>query len=224
MTSVSEIYKELKAHQNPKSTEGMQRVGIRFQEAYGVKIPVLRNMAKSIGVNHKLALSLWEEPLHEAKILATMIADKKEITPGLMDKWANDFYSWDICDQCIMNYFEKSQYAYDKAIEWHNNDKEYVKRAAYAMQARLAVSDKKAEDEKFIAFFPYIKYGAKDDRNMVKKAVNWAIRQIGKRNLNLNKKAITLSEEIAPGAFWIAADALKELKSEKVQTRLIKKQ
>lgn len=202
----------------------MARYGIKPGKAYGVSIPNLRSMAKEIGTDHDLALELWDSGIHEARILAGMIADPDTTTERLADAWVKDFDSWDVCDQCCMNLFENTKFAYAKAIEWSASDKEYVKRAGFVMMARLAVSDKKAKDEKFLAFLGIIKREACDSRNYVQKAVNWALRQIGKRNANLNRLALETAEEIQKmsprSAKWIASDAIRELKSEEVQSKL----
>jgi 3-methyladenine DNA glycosylase AlkD len=202
----------------------MARYGIKPGKVYGVSIPNLRSMAKEIGTDHDLALELWDSGIHEARILASMIADPDMTTERLADAWVKDFDSWDVCDQCCMNLFENTKFAYAKAIEWSASDKEYVKRAGFVMMARLAVSDKKAKDEKFLAFLDIIKKEACDSRNYVQKAVNWALRQIGKRNANLNRLALETAEEIQKmsprSAKWIASDAIRELKSEEVQKRL----
>ncbi len=161
---------------------------------------------------------------HEVRILASMIDDPKLVTDDQMENWIKDFDSWDVCDQVIMNLFEKHPDAYSKAIQWCKREAEYEKRAGFVMMARLAVSDKKAQDEKFISFFPHIIEGAVDNRNMIKKSVNWAIRQIGKRNVRLHTEAIKLSEFIwqmeSKSAKWIATDALRELKNEKTIGRI----
>jgi len=153
-----------------------------------------------------------------------MVGEPKEISGKQMDMWVDGFDSWEVCDQAIMNLFEKTKYAYQKAFEWYKRDEEFVRRAGFVMMARLAVSDKKAGDDQFTQFFPCIKEKSPDERNYVKKAVNWALRQIGKRNLNLNAKAVKLGEEIglsdSKSAKWIATDALRELKSEAVLDRL----
>jgi len=202
----------------------MARYGIKPAKIYGVSIPNLRSIAKEIGTNHKLAQELWSSGIHEAQILASMIADPDMTTEKLIDTWVKDFDSWDICDQCCMNLFRNTKFAYRKAIEWSASDKEYVKRAGFVMMACLAAGDKKAQDEKFIDFLPIIKKEAGDSRNYVQKAVNWALRQIGKRNAALNRKAVETAEEIQKmsmrSAKWIASDALRELKSEAVQTRI----
>ena len=202
----------------------MARYGIKPRKVYGVSIQNLRSMAKEIGTDHDLALELWDSGIHEARILAGMIADPDTTTERLVDAWVKDFDSWDVCDQCCMNLFENTKFAYAKAIEWSASDKEYVKRGGFVMMARLAVSDKKAKDEKFLAFLGIIKKEACDSRNYVQKAVNWALRQIGKRNANLNRLALETAEEIQEmsprSAKWIASDAIRELKSEEVQKRL----
>jgi len=141
-----------------------------------------------------------------------------------MERWVNDFDSWDVCDQCCQNLLKKTKFAYQKAVEWSSNDKEFIKRAGFVLMACLAVGDKKADDKQFEPFFALIKREAGDNRNFVRKAVNWALRQIGKRSLNLNMRAIETAEEIqqmdSRSAKWIASDAIRELISEAVQQRL----
>ncbi|MHA1198257.1 MAG: DNA alkylation repair protein [Candidatus Heimdallarchaeaceae archaeon] len=221
-----DVLLKFKLAQDVNSIEGMAKFGITPDKTFGIKIPVLRKMAKEIGVDHHLALELWELGYRESMILASMIDDSTQVTEQQMDSWVNDFSYWEICDQAIMNLFEKKEQAYDKAVEWSLREEEFVKRAGFVMMARLAVSDKNAQDEQFQEFFPHILRGARDDRNFVKKAVNWAIRQIGKRNLSLNKYTIELSKEIqmidSKAAKWIANDALRELLSDAVQKRLSK--
>jgi len=222
----SDILIRLKSLGDPKSAEGMARYGITAEKIYGVSIPNLRKLAKEIGKNHELAINLWKENARETRILASMIDSQSDVTEQQMEQWVQDFDSWEVCDQCIMNLFEKTFLAWNKAVEWSSEDSEFVKRAGFVMMARLAVSDKNAHDEQFISFFPIIKRELNDGRNFVKKAVNWALRQIGKRNQILNKKTITVARDIlnmdSKSARWIASDALKELKSEAVQKRLSK--
>ncbi len=222
-----EVLEKLKALSNPKAVEGMARFGINPENTYGVSIPNLRKMAKEIGVHHALAQQLWASGIHEARILASMVDDPEMVTEEQIERWVNDFDSWDVCDQCCMNLLEKTKFAYQKATEWSSNDKEFIKRAGFVLMARLAVSDKKADDKQFEPFFPVIKREAGDNRNFVKKAVNWALRQIGKRNLNLNRSAIETIEAIqrmdSRSAKWIASDALRELTSEAVQRRMQRK-
>lgn len=226
-SQVSKIIEKLKFFSNPEAIEGMVKYGITPKRTYGVSIPNLRKIAKEIGVNHDLALRLWEMNLRETRILASMIDDPEIVTEEQIEKWVQDFDYWEICDQCCMNLFEKTKFAYQKAIEWSSRDEEFVKRAGFVLMARLAVSDKKADDKQFEQFLPIIKNKSTDSRNFVKKAVNWALRQIGKRNLNLNEKALETAKEIQKinfkSAKWIASDAIRELTSETVQERLKKR-
>ncbi len=218
------VIKRLKALSDPKAIAGMARFGINPQNSYGVSIPNLRQMAKEIGKNHELAQQLWASAIHEARILASMVDDPKMVTEEQMEGWVKDFDSWDVCDQCLMNLFEKTPFAYQKAVRWSESEPEFIKRAGFVMMAHLAVSDKKADDKQFERFLSIIKRGADDSRNFVKKAVNWALRQIGKRNMSLNTKAMEAAREIqqmdARSAKWVAADAIRELTSPAVQQRL----
>ncbi|NYB51526.1 MAG: DNA alkylation repair protein [Methanobacteriaceae archaeon] len=219
-----EIIKELEFLSNPEDVKGMARFGIRPQDAYGVRIPDLRRIAKKAGKDHFLARQLWDAGYQETMILACMIEDPKRITEEQMDNWALKFDTWAVCDQCCMKLFRMTPFAYKKVFEWSRRDEEFVKRAAFTLMAVLAVHDKKAPDEKFEQLLPIIQRESTDNRNYVKKSVNWALRQIGKRNIALNKKAIRTAEEIQKipdkCAKWVAADALRELKSDKVQERL----
>ncbi len=221
---IEEVIKVLEDNKNIKNIEGMARFGINPEKAYGIRMPVLRKIAKDIGKDHELALSLWDYDHHESKILATMIDDPVSVTSEQMDKWANSFETWDQCDQACLNLFDKTKYARCKIFEWYTSDKEFVKRTAYSLIAVLAVHDKSATDESFEEFYPIIIKGSDDNRNFVKKSVNWALRQIGKRNLNLNKSAIKTADEIlelnTKSGNWIARNALNELKSDKIQERL----
>ena len=219
-----DILKKLKSLSDPKAVEGMARFGINPENTFGVSIPNLRQIAKEAGRDRTLAQQLWASAIHEARILASMIDDPKMVTEEQMERWVKDFDSWDVCDQCCMNLFEKTKFAYQKAVEWSSNDKEFIKRTGFVLMARLAVSDKKADDKQFEPFLPIIKREASDNRNFVKKAVNWALRQIGKRNLNLNGKAIETAKEIqeidSKSARWVASDALRELTGKAVLERL----
>lgn len=222
-----EIITELESLSNPEDVEGMARFGINHTKTYGVRMPELRRIAKTAGKDHDLAEKLWDAGYGETKILAGLIEDPKMVTETQMENWVVGFDSWDVCDQCCINLFHKTPFAYKKVFEWSTREEEFVKRAAFAMIAVLAVHDKKAEDKKFEYFFPLIMKESVDNRNFVKKAVNWALRQIGKRNINLNKRSVEIAEEIrtidSKSAKWIAADAIKELESEKIQERLKKK-
>lgn len=218
------IIDKLRSMSNPKNVEGMARFGISPEKALGITIPQLRQIAKANRRDHKLAQELWASEFHEARILASMVDNYKEVTEEQVESWVADFDSWDLCDQCIMNLFEDLPYAWDKAVEWSSRARTFEKRAGFVMMARLAVSDKKADDKKFDQFLPIIIRESTDERNMVKKAVNWALRQIGKRSIYCNKKAVEIGKRIAKidnkAAKWIAADALSELTGEAVKKRL----
>jgi 3-methyladenine DNA glycosylase AlkD len=200
--------------------------GINSNNTYGVSIPNLRKMAKEIGKNHELAQQLWESEIHEARILASMVDDSKMITEKQMEDWVKNFDSWDVCDQVCMNLFDKTKFSYTKINEWSKRNDEFIKRAGFALIACMAVHNKDIKDKDFIKLLPIIKRESTDDRNFVKKAVNWALRQIGKRNINLNKEAIKTAKEIqkidSKNAKWIANDAIRELTSKNVQKRLNK--
>jgi 3-methyladenine DNA glycosylase AlkD len=219
-----EILTQLKSLGNPAAADGMARYGINTEHAYGVSIPNLRKIARKIGRNRPLAEALWSSGIHEARILAGMVYPPAEISGRQMEEWVSDFNSWDLCDQCCNNLFRKAVDAHEKAMEWSSRDGEFVKRAGFVLIACLAVHDKKATDAEFLEFLPVIKRNSVDSRNFVKKAVNWALRQIGKRNLRLNQAAIATANEInamkSAAARWIAADAVRELASDAVQKRL----
>ena len=224
----NDIIQKIKALADPEAMKGMARFGINPENTYGVSIPNLRKMAREIGADHTLAQQLWASGIHEARILAGMV-DKAEMVDDLqMEQWVKDFDSWDVCDLCCCNLFDKTKFAYQKAESWSQREEEFVKRAGFVLMAALSVHDKTATDEELLKFMPIIKRESTDDRNFVKKAVNWSLRQIGKRNLNLNKIAIKTAREIqqidSRSARWIAADAIRELTSEAVQNRLAKAQ
>lgn len=222
-----EIIQKLESLSSPEDVEGMARFGISPKKTYAVRIPDLRVIAKEVGKDHHLSAQLWEAGYRETRILACMIDDPKQVTSEQMDRWAAEFDYWEICDQCCMKLFRMTPFTYEKVFQWSQRDEEFIKRAAFTLIAVLAVHDKKAADEKFEQFFPLIIRAATDNRNYVKKGVNWALRHIGKRNIELNKKAIIVAGELqdihSKSAKWIASDALRELESEKVQERLLKK-
>mgnify|MGYP001595768181 CR=1 FL=1 len=218
------LIKKLKSLSNPEAIAGMARFGINPKNTYGVSIPVLRKMAKQIGQNHLLAQKLWKSGIHEALILAGMIDLPEEVTEKQMERWVRDFDSWDVCDQVCSNLFGQTKFANKKAMDWSERGEEFVKRAGFVLMAALAVHDKETGDREFLKFLPIIKREARDERNFVKKALNWALRQIGKRNLPLNRMAIKTAKEIqgidSKAAKWIASDAIRELTSETVRKRL----
>jgi 3-methyladenine DNA glycosylase AlkD len=221
---VGDVIAELKSMKDPKAAAGMARYGIRADRALGISIPKLQGLAEKIGKNRKLAEDLWSSAIHEARILACMVHDPQQITADQLERWVAEFDSWDLCDQCCNRLFSKTPFARQKALSWASRPEEFVKRAGFVLMAVMAVHDKKAPDRQFDPFFKRIKAEAKDERNFVKKAVNWALRQIGKRNLSLNKKAIAVADEIrqfeSRAARWVANDALRELRSAKVHKRL----
>ncbi|MEO0249555.1 MAG: DNA alkylation repair protein [candidate division WOR-3 bacterium] len=210
-----DVIDRLRSMANPNAVEGMARYGINPKGTLGVSIPTLRKLAKQIGKNHGLALKLWESGIHEARILASMVDDPKEVAEEQTEAWVMDFDSWDTCDQVCMNLFEKLPTAYEKAKEWAKRPEEFVKRAGFALMACLAWHDKAAPDEKFLNFLPVIKAGAEDERNTVKKAVSWALRNIGKRNSALRDAAMALAEEMSRSESrsirWVGKDATRDL-------------
>lgn len=225
--NLDQVLKELKSKANPKNVEGMARFGISRDGTLGISIYDLRPMAKRIGVDHALAGELWATGIHEARLLAGFIDDPEMVGEKQMEAWAVDFDSWDVVDQVCSSLFDRTELAYAKAVEWSAREEEFVKRAGFVLMAALSVHDKKSSDKAFEKFFPIIVRESKDERNFVKKAVNWALRQIGKRSPALNKKAVEVGERISKidsrSARWIAADALRELKSDKVKRRLAEK-
>ncbi len=221
--TVETVITRLRTLASPKHMAEMVRLGINSKEALGISIYTLRDLANELGPDHALAQGLWDSGLHEARILASYIEKPEWVTEEQMEKWAGDFDSWDMCDQ-VCGLFEATPHAYTKAIEWSSRPEEFVKRSAFAIMAGLAVHDKQATDEQFVPFFPVIARESVDERNFVKKAVNWALRNIGKRNRNLNLLAIQTAQEIqkypSKAARWVATDALRELTGEKVQGKL----
>jgi 3-methyladenine DNA glycosylase AlkD len=224
MATVDEVMEQLKSKAKIDQLQGMARFAIVGDQRLGVSVPDIRKIAKDIGKDHQLALDLWGTGVPEGMIVAGMIAEPEKLTEQQMETWVVDINSWDICDQVCMNLFEKTPLAEKKIYEWSLREEEFVKRASYALIACLAWHDKEASDEAFTQYFPVIVVGATDERNFVKKAVNWALRNIGKRNQALNKEAVKVAKEIqgidSKSARWIASNAIRELESEKVQERL----
>lgn len=218
------IMKKLKTFRDPWAVKGMSRYGINPKNNYGISVNRLRKMAKEFGTDHELAKQLWSSGVRDARILACLIDDPKLVNEEQMDNWVKDFNSWDVCDLCCGHLFDKINIAYEKANEWAASDEVFVKRAGFSLIAWLAVHDKEAENDMFIKFLPIIEKEASDERKYVKKAVNWALRQIGKRNILLNEKALETAGKILEidekGAKWIANDAIRELTSEAVMGKL----
>jgi len=214
---LTQVIAELKSHANPANVAGMARYGISSDGTLGVSVPLLRSIARRLGHDHRLALRLWDTGIHEARILAPLVDDPALVGDRQMERWVRDLDSWDVCDGLCHNLLRYTPAAFDKATEWADAQAEFVRRAGFALMAGLAVKAKEASDAQFEAFLPLIAAAASDDRNMVKKAVNWALRQIGKRNARLLQKAIATAEKIerldSRSARWIAKDALRELRS-----------
>lgn len=240
MTS-KDVMTKLKSLSNPnkKDLEGMARFGINVENAWVISIPRLRNLAKEIKnevgpeQRHQIALEIWETGVHEARILAGLIDVPKLVSEKQMESWVKDFDSWDICDQICSNLFDKTDFVYKKVTEWVEREEQFVKRAGFVLMVALSAHDKKAPDEPFIEFLEIIKEKADDPRNFVKKAVNWALRQLGKsRTKNLYNLSIKTAEEIlkrfqddesesAKAARWVAKGALSELKKDYIKNRFL---
>jgi 3-methyladenine DNA glycosylase AlkD len=224
MASVKDVLDKLQSKAQPEQLKGMAKYGMTVEQRLGVSVPDMRKLAKEIGRDHNLALDLWRTGIAEARIVAAMVGDPAKLTEEQMEDWVKGINSWDVCDQVCMNLFEKNQLAWKKIVDWSEREEEFVRRTAFSLIACLAWHDKQASDEKFIELLPVVIRGATDERNFVKKAVNWALRNIGKRNLNLNEAAIDAAKEIkrldSKAARWVAADAIRELESDAIQSRL----
>lgn len=216
MVTPDAVLKRLQAAGRTAHVDGMARFGIRSAKAYGVRAPQIRSIAKDLRRHPELASALWSTGVLEARILATMIADPLQITEEEVERWVRDFDCWAVCDAACICLLWKTPFAWRKVREWSVREREYERRAAFALLAGLALHDKKAADKQFRASFRLISRAAGDDRNFVKKAVNWALRQIGKRNAGLCAAAIQVAESLAAAdarsARWIGHDALRELR------------
>jgi 3-methyladenine DNA glycosylase AlkD len=223
----SRVLQELKALADPKARAQLTYFGVDVPKAYGISAPILHKLARHIGKDQKLAEGLWASRIHEARILAALIGESGKVTSAQMERWVKGFDSWDVVDTACCYLYAEAKPAWTKAAEWSRRRKEFEKRASFALVAYLSYKDKAAPDERFVRFLRLIEREAWDERNFVRKAANWALRNIGKRNLRLNREAIRAAERIreqgSRAARWIAADALRELKSEAVQARLRRK-
>ena len=222
-----EVLRELKSLANPNVREKMAYFGVNVPKAHGISAPVLHALARRIGKNHELAEQLWSTGIHEARILATLIGESGKVTSAQMERWVREFDSWDVVDAACCYLYAHAAPAWTKINTWSRRREEFEKRAAFSLAAYLSYKDKTAPDARFERFLRVIEREAYDERNFVRKAVNWALRNIGKRNLRLNRAAINTAERIrqqgSRSARWIAADALRELKSDAVQRRLRRK-
>jgi 3-methyladenine DNA glycosylase AlkD len=234
---VPAILAELRGMGSERNRAGMARYGINVENAFGVSVYELRRVAKNLGTDHDLALALWTTGNHEARLLACFVDDPAAVTAEQTEAWASEFDSWDICDQATTSLFDRTRHAWSKAADWAEREAVWIKRAGFALMAGLAAHDKSAPDRAFMELLPVIERGASDERNFVKKAVNWALRSIGKRNRALNAGALACARRILgaankraggerggdPGsraARWVAKDAIRELTSEKIRARL----
>ena len=217
----SEIIQEFEDLSDIDYAENMKRFGIKYVRSYGLRLPQIRKIAKQCGKNHNLALKLWDYGYHETYLLATLVEEPEKVDSIQLDNWVNAFYSWDLVDQSCINLLRFIPEAIDNIFIWCNSDEEFVKRTAFSLIAVLAVHNK---DSSFDKYFEIIREGSKDNRNFVRKSVNWALRQIGKSNIENNKKALKLAYEILEidnkASKWVARGAIRELESEKVQSKL----
>jgi 3-methyladenine DNA glycosylase AlkD len=210
-----------------RNVEGLARYGIVAPRALGVPVGTLLGLAKQLGKDHALAAALWESGWYEARLLAPMVDDPGQVTRGQMNAWAAAFDSWAVCDHACWHLFERTPFAWEKARRWSSSPRELVKRAGFALMAGLALHDKAAPDTRFRSFLPLVEKGARDERNFVKKGVNWALRAIGRRNLALNEAALVVARRLAgseeASSRWVGQDAARELASPKVRAQLVRR-
>jgi len=226
MSQYAEIIQQLQAHANAKNITSMARFAIQGKDMLGIPIPTLRGMAKRIGHSHDLALKLWDSGIHEARILAGLVEEPDKVTEAQLEKWVLDFDSWDIVDQ-LSALIAKTPFVIEKIHEWAKRDEEFIKRAAFSLIAEISFCHTHMPDAEYEQFFPLIVQAATDERNFVKKAVSWALRNIGKRNQHLNKRALEVSHQLlqihSKTACWVASDVIRELSSVSIQQRLAKR-
>ena len=210
-----------------RTVDGMARYGLPSDRAFGVTVGTMQAMAKRIGKDHALAAALWKSGWYEARMMAAFVDDPGSVTRRQMNAWAADFDNWGICDTACFHLFDRTPFAWEKARRWSASRREFVKRAGFALMASLVLHDKAAPDARFLALLPLVEKGAQDERNFVKKGVNWALRAIGKRSLWLNTGAVASARRLArseePAPRWVGKDALRELAGPKVQARLARR-
>jgi 3-methyladenine DNA glycosylase AlkD len=223
---VRQILAWLERKGSRKNRDGMARYAIVADQVFGVSVADIRALGKQTGRSHPLALALWKTGWYEARMLTAFVEEPEQVTPAQMDAWARDFDNWAICDTLCFHLFDKTPHAWKKVTAWSGRKEEFVKRAAFALLASIALHDKQAPDAPFLRGLKLIERAAKDERNFVKKGVSWALRLIGRRNVALNRAAVTLSKRLVassePGSRWVGRDALRELTSPAV-TRALKK-
>ena len=198
-----------------RTRDGMPRYGIVVRKAFGVPMARIQKLGKELGRDHDLAAALWASGWYDARLLAAFVDDPSLVTPAQMDRWCRDFDNWGVCDTVCFKLFDQTPHAYEKVRRWSARRDEFVKRAAFALLASLALHDKRAGDEAFVACLPLIEAAAADDRNFVKKGVSWALRSVGRRNAALRQRSLDLARRLAasanPAARWIGRDAAREL-------------
>ena len=202
----------------------MARYGIVARHAFGVPVGTLQSLKRRLGRDHALATALWDSGWYEARLLAALIGDPQKVTRRQMNAWAASFENWADCDTVCFHLWDRTPFAWEKALQWAGSPREFVKRGAFALMACLALHDKTAPDKRFLPFLPLIEKGARDERNFVKKGVNWALRGIGRRNRALNAAALKVAKRLAASeeasCRWVGKDALRELASPKMRSRL----
>jgi 3-methyladenine DNA glycosylase AlkD len=225
--TAAEVLSWLKRSGTRRAVEGMARYGLPSDRAFGVPVGTMQSMAKRIGKDHDLAAALWASGWYEARMMAAFVDDPRLVTKRQMDAWAADFDNWGICDTACFHLFDRTAFAWEKARQWSKSPREFVKRSGFALMASLVAHDKAAPDRQFLALLPLIETGAQDERNFVKKGVNWALRTIGKRSAGLNAAAVAVARRLAlaeePAPRWVGKDALRELAGPKVKARLARR-
>ncbi|MBR3155382.1 MAG: DNA alkylation repair protein [Methanobrevibacter sp.] len=215
-----QIIREFERLSDVDFAQNMKKFGIRYVKSYGLRLPQIRKVAKKCGKNHDLALKLWNHGYHETYLMATLVEESEKVSSEQLNDWVNTFYSWDLVDQACINLLRFIPESRENIFIWCDSEEEFVKRTAFSLIAVLAVHEKESD---FEIYFDVIEEASKDNRNFVKKSVNWAIRQIGKIDLENNRKALDLAYEILEidnkASKWVARGAIRELESEKVQSK-----
>lgn len=224
---VEEALADLKRRGSKKNVEGMARYGIRARKAFGVSMGAMRALARRFGRSHELAEALWKTGWHEARILASFVDEPEKVTPEQMDRWCRDFDNWAICDTVCFHLFDKTPHAFRKIAKWSKSRDEFVKRAAFALLASVALHDRKSGDEPFMECLALLERAASDDRNFVKKGVSWGLRGLGHRNLPLHEASVALARRLAasrePAVRWVGKHALRDLTRPAVTRRFVKR-
>ncbi len=223
----NEVLAWLKRRGTRRNVEGLARYGIQAKHPLGVPMGTLQSLSKRLGKNHALALALWKSGWYEARLLAALVDDPQRVTRKQMDAWAAGFENWGDCDTVCFTLFDRTPFAWEKVRRWAASPREFVKRAAFALLASLALHDQTASDAQFRALLPVIEKGARDHRNFVKKGVSWALRSVGRRSLALNAAALTVARRLAQAKEaaprWVGKDALRDLERPKVRARLARR-